>query len=58
MLPAGRGASTPLEPYLSAVLGTNGTNTLEMASAYGTLATGGQHVNPVPVVSVADAQGA
>ena len=49
--------STPLEPNLSAVLGTNGTNTLSMAAAYDTLATGGQRVNPVPVVNVADAQG-
>jgi penicillin-binding protein 1A len=49
--------STPLEPNLSAVLGTNGTNSLSMAAAYDTLATGGQRVNPVPVVSVADAQG-
>ncbi|MGZ8602290.1 MAG: penicillin-binding protein [Actinomycetota bacterium] len=47
----------PLSPYLSAVLGTNEANTLEMASAYGTLATGGAHVDPVPVVSVTDAQG-
>ena len=37
---------TPLLPYDSAVLGTNEVNTLEMASAYGTLATGGQHVDP------------
>ncbi len=49
---------TPLLPYLSAVLGTNEVNTLEMSSAYGTLATGGQHVNPVPVIRVADAKGA
>lgn len=48
---------TPLLPYDSAVLGTNEVNTLEMASGYGTLATGGQHVNPVPVVSVTDAGG-
>ena len=47
----------PLSPYLSAVLGTNEANTLEMASAYGTLATGGAHIDPVPVVSVTDAQG-
>ena len=47
----------PLSPYLSAVLGTNEANTLEMASAYGTLATGGAHVDPVPVISVTDAQG-
>ena len=49
--------STPLSPYLSAVLGTNESNTLEMASAYGTLATGGAHASPVPVISVVDAQG-
>jgi penicillin-binding protein 1A len=48
----------PLSPYLSAVLGTNESNTLEMASAYGTLATGGAHVDPVPVISVTDALGA
>jgi penicillin-binding protein 1A len=48
---------TPLSPYLSAVLGTNESNTLEMASAYGTLATGGARVDPVPVVSVTDARG-
>jgi penicillin-binding protein 1A len=47
----------PLLPYLSAVLGTNEVNTLEMASAYGTLAAGGRHVNPVPVISITDAQG-
>jgi penicillin-binding protein 1A len=47
----------PLLPYLSAVLGSNEVNTLEMASAYGTLATGGQHVNPIPVISVTDPQG-
>ena len=46
-----------LSPYLSAVLGTNEANTLEMASAYGTLATGGAHVDPVPVISVTDARG-
>ena len=47
----------PLLPYLSAVLGTNEVNTLEMSSAYGTLATGGQHVNPVPVISITDPKG-
>jgi penicillin-binding protein 1A len=49
--------STPLQPYLSAVLGSNEANTLEMASAYGTLATGGRHVEPLPVVTVSDANG-
>jgi penicillin-binding protein 1A len=58
VLPAGVGAQAPLLPYLSAVLGTNEVNTLEMTSAYGTLAAGGQHVNPVPVISIAAADGA
>ncbi len=48
---------TPLLPYDSAVLGTNEVNPLEMASGYGTLATGGQHVNPIPAISITDAQG-
>jgi penicillin-binding protein 1A len=47
----------PLDPYLSAVLGSNEANTLEMAAAYGTLATGGRAVHPVPVISVLDADG-
>jgi penicillin-binding protein 1A len=48
----------PLLPYLSAVLGTNEVNTLEMASAYGTLAAGGVRTRPVPVSRVTDARGA
>jgi penicillin-binding protein 1A len=47
----------PLKPYLSAVLGTNEVNTLEMASAYGTLATGGMRIRPVPVSRITDARG-
>jgi penicillin-binding protein 1A len=47
----------PLKPYLSAVLGTNEVNTLEMASAYGTLATGGLRRDPVPVSRITDAHG-
>jgi penicillin-binding protein 1A len=47
----------PLSPYLSAVLGTNESNTLEMSSAYGTLAAGGARVHPTPVLRVSDAQG-
>jgi penicillin-binding protein 1A len=39
------------------VLGTNGVNSLEMASAYGTIASGGLRVTPVPVLSVTDPQG-
>jgi penicillin-binding protein 1A len=48
---------TPLLPYDSAVLGANEVNTLEMASAYGTFATGGYRVTPTPVMSIADARG-
>jgi membrane peptidoglycan carboxypeptidase len=48
---------TPLEPFHAAVLGSNEVNTLEMASAYGTFATGGYRVTPTPVVSIADARG-
>jgi membrane peptidoglycan carboxypeptidase len=47
-----------LKPLLSAVLGTNEVNTLEMASAYGTLATGGLRASPVPVSRITDARGA
>jgi penicillin-binding protein 1A len=47
----------PLLAYPSAVLGSNEANTLEMASAYGTLATGGRHVDPVPAVTITDANG-
>jgi len=50
----------PTKPLLavdSAVLGSNEANTLEMASAYGTLATGGKRVDPVPVESVVGPDG-
>ena len=53
--PSGEGSD--LKAYPSAVLGSNEVNTLEMASAYGTLATGGVHVQPVPVISITDARG-
>jgi penicillin-binding protein 1A len=48
---------TPLLAYPSAVLGSNEANTLEMATAYGTLATGGRRVDPVPAVTITDADG-
>jgi penicillin-binding protein 1A len=48
---------TPLQAVPSAVLGTNEVNTMEMASAYGTLADGGLHVMPTPVASVTTADG-
>ena len=37
--------------------GTNEVNTLEMASAYGTLASGGLRTSPVPVSRITDARG-
>jgi penicillin-binding protein 1A len=49
---------TPLHPFHSAVLGTNEVNTLEMATAYATLATGGLRRETVPVSRVTDAHGA
>jgi len=50
----------PIAPLLavpSAVLGSNETNTLEMASAYGTLATGGVRADPTPVTKITDSDG-
>jgi membrane carboxypeptidase/penicillin-binding protein len=49
--------NTKLLPVLSATLGSNPVNTVEMASAYGTLATGGLHVQPTPVTRITDAEG-
>lgn len=44
-------------PILSATLGANPVNPLEMASAYGTIAYGGRHVMPTPVVKITYADG-
>jgi penicillin-binding protein 1A len=49
--------NTPLAAVPSAVLGVNEVSTLEMASAYGTLAFGGQHVQPTPVISITTRDG-
>ncbi len=49
--------TTDLKPYPSAVLGSNEVNPLEMASAYGTLATGGYRVQPTPVIRITDSRG-
>jgi penicillin-binding protein 1A len=51
------GITTPLEATPSAVLGVNSVNTLEMASAYGTLAAGGLHHQPTGVSSITTADG-
>ena len=47
----------PLLAVPSAVLGVNEVSTLEMASAYGTLAFLGRHVQPTPVMSVTTRDG-
>jgi penicillin-binding protein 1A len=47
----------PLAAVPSAVLGVNEINSVEMASAYGTLAYGGQHVQPTPVISITTRDG-
>ncbi|HYO61721.1 MAG TPA: PASTA domain-containing protein, partial [Actinomycetota bacterium] len=49
------GIRTPLQPFFSAVLGTNEVNPLGMASAYGTLANSGQYHPPVAVTRIVDA---
>jgi penicillin-binding protein 1A len=51
------GIRSKIRGYCSAVLGANEVNTLEMASAYGTLATNGYHVPPVAITKVTDATG-
>ena len=53
------GITSPLEANPSIALGalTYGVNPLEMASAFGTLATGGNRVPPICVTKVTDANG-
>ncbi|MGH2681602.1 MAG: transglycosylase domain-containing protein [Actinomycetota bacterium] len=51
------GIRSKIRGFCSSVLGANEVNTLEMASAYGTLATNGLHVPPVAITKVTDATG-
>jgi membrane peptidoglycan carboxypeptidase len=51
------GITSKLRAVPSAVLGTNEVNTLEMASAFGTLATVGGHTPPIAVSKITDAAG-
>ena len=46
------GIRSPLEPVASAVLGTNDVSAVDMASAYGTFANRGIHVDPVLVTRI------
>jgi penicillin-binding protein 1A len=51
------GIRSRLRPFCSSVLGTNEVNTLEMASAFGTLATGGELARPVAIERIEDSHG-
>jgi penicillin-binding protein 1A len=51
------GITSPLQPFPSAVLGTNDVTPLEMADAYGTLANRGLAVPPTLVTRVLDENG-
>lgn len=51
------GIRSRLRSLPSAVLGTNEVNTVEMASAYGTLAVGGQRVRPIAISRITDRSG-
>ena len=46
--------SAPLQAVPSAVLGAEEVNSLEMASAFGTIANGGRHVNPYAIAEIRD----
>ncbi|MBU1494224.1 MAG: PBP1A family penicillin-binding protein [Actinobacteria bacterium] len=51
------GITSPLDPLPSLALGSQDVSVLEMASAYGTFATGGIHVEPVFITRVEDTNG-
>ena len=51
------GITTPLPNYPSIALGAVNCTPFEMASAYGTLATGGVHYDPIVVTRVDDSAG-
>ena len=51
------GVGRPLQSVPSAVLGAEQVNTVEMATAYSTLANVGYRITPTPVTEVTDARG-
>ncbi|NND04595.1 MAG: PBP1A family penicillin-binding protein [Acidimicrobiia bacterium] len=51
------GITTGLEPYHSLTLGAQEVSVLEMASSFGTFATGGVHVEPTFVTRIEDSGG-
>lgn len=50
------GITSEIPPYLSIALGSQNVTPLEMASAYGTLATGGVHYKPVAITKIVDSE--
>ena len=52
------GITTPLSNYPSIALGSQNVSPYEMASAYGTLATGGERFPPITITRVVDRNGA
>ena len=52
------GITEDLEPFHSVTLGAQEVSVLDMASAFGTFATGGTHVAPIFVTRIEDADGA
>lgn len=51
------GITSELSPVPALTLGASGVTTYEMASAFGTLATGGMHHEPVVITKVVDREG-
>ena len=53
------GITSQLDPYPAISLGglTYGVSPLEMASAYATLANGGEHISPTIILKIKDAEG-
>lgn len=51
------GILSPLDPTPSLPLGSSDVTLLEMVNAYGTVAAGGEHVDPVLVTKIVDRQG-
>lgn len=51
------GITSELQPFESICLGAQGVNTLEMASAYATLAAGGVYHKPTAILQVTDVRG-
>ncbi len=51
------GIKSPMQPVLSLPLGANEVTMLELTSAYGVLANGGERVEPTPFIKILDRNG-